>query len=482
MKKIFFIIVFSFFFSLIMTEAAVALPAPVVPKILTMKDAILLALRYNPSIQSQELQRVIDKFSLRVAENNFELQYALTASAQYSKSTSLNTATYSNGTTLTQSTTLNNALGTQFGVQLNAPSSEGSVHPGATFSISQPLMRGFGQEVNLASLRNAKDAEFLSRLTLKNTIEQTVTTIISDYRQAVLAANQLSILKLTLKNDQKTYHQLELEIKHGKKAPAEALQSKSAISQDLLNITQGENALAQAKQALLNDIGLSPQTPIIVSADINDTLIIPLLDESLKIGLANNYAYQGALIQQKQNKRNLVLAKDQLRPEVNVLLTQTQGGGDTPGAPATVDSFVNVNNGQQSVQLAVSVPIRDFQKQQGLLQAKIALEQQEVAMAQAHRNLETQVINAITNLKLLKQQIELAKQARDAAKRNVEIAKIKLKYGRVAMFEVNNLQGTLTSSELAVVSNQINYLNALSQLQLLLGTTLNTWDIQLRDH
>jgi len=105
-----------------------------------------------------------------------------------------------------------------------------------------------------------------------------------------------------------------------------------------------------------------------------------------------------------------------------------------------------------------------------------------VAMAQAHRNLETQVINAITNLKLLKQQIELAKQARDAAKRNVEIAKIKLKYGRVAMFEVNNLQGTLTSSELAVVSNQINYLNALSQLQLLLGTTLNTWDIQLRDH
>ena len=55
MKKIFFIIVFSFFFSLIMTEAAVALPAPGVPKILKMKDAILLALRYNPSIQSQDL-------------------------------------------------------------------------------------------------------------------------------------------------------------------------------------------------------------------------------------------------------------------------------------------------------------------------------------------------------------------------------------------------------------------------------------------
>lgn len=454
---------------------------PAIPKILTMKDAVLLSLRYNPSVQSQELQRTVDKFALRVAENNFELQYALTATAQYSKSVSNNVASYANGTTLSHTTTLNNAIGTQFSLQVNAPTVGGHLQPGVTANITQPLLQGFGTDVTLAPLRNARDNEYLSRLTLKNTVEQAVTTVISDYRQTVAAVNQLKILRLTLSNDQKTLHQLDLEIKGGKKAPAEALQSRAAISQDLLNIKQGENALAQAKQTLLNDIGLDPRTQIEVVARIEDMQCIPLVDQSLAIGLANNYAYQGAVLQQRENKRNLIVAKDQAKPQANILLSQTVGGGDIPGPSATLNSFVQANNGQQSAQLSIAVPIHDLPKQQAVLQAKVAIQQQEVAIAQARRNLETQVINAVTNLRLLKQQIELAKQARDLAKRNVELAKLKLNYGRVTMFEVTNLQNTLTSSELAVVSNQINYLNALSQLQLLLGTTLNSWDIHLRD-
>jgi len=57
-------------------------------KTLTLKDAIFLALRYNPNIQNLELGRITQKFNIREAENVFELQYALEGSLLISRSKS----------------------------------------------------------------------------------------------------------------------------------------------------------------------------------------------------------------------------------------------------------------------------------------------------------------------------------------------------------------------------------------------------------
>lgn len=463
---------------------APCLPIPDAPptqlaKQMSLQEAILLSLRYNPSVQSQALQRVVDKFSLRVAENTFELQYALTASGQYGRSVTNNIPIYSSGTLVTQTTSLKNRFGTQMSAQINnSTTTQGENGTNITLSVTQPLLQGLGPDVNLAGLRNAKDADYLSRLNVQNTLAQAVTTIIADYRQVVSSINQLAVLKMTLKNDEKTNHQLQLEIAHGKKAPAEAIQSNAAIAQDKLNIKQGENALAVAKQTLLNDIGLDPRMEIEVSADISiDDVSIPTIETSLQLGLANNFSYQSAMLMQKQNERNLLLAKDQARPSLNLTLSGTVGGGQG----LNLSNLNNNENSQQNVQLELSVPINNLPQKQAVLQARVAIEQQKVAIAQAKRNLETQIINSITNLRLLQQQIELAEQARDLARRNLEVAKIKLNYGRVAMFEVNNIQTSLTSAEMAVINNKINYLNAYSQLQFLLGTTTSVWGIDVRD-
>jgi len=50
-------------------------------KHLSLREAIMLALRYNPNIQNAELDRIIQRYQLRLAHNEFELQYALGASA-----------------------------------------------------------------------------------------------------------------------------------------------------------------------------------------------------------------------------------------------------------------------------------------------------------------------------------------------------------------------------------------------------------------
>lgn len=41
---------------------------------LSLREAILLALRYNPNIQNAELDRIVQYYQLRLANNEFELQ------------------------------------------------------------------------------------------------------------------------------------------------------------------------------------------------------------------------------------------------------------------------------------------------------------------------------------------------------------------------------------------------------------------------
>ena len=53
---------------------------------LTLRDAILLAMRSNPNVQSAELQRVIDRMNLAEAHWAYAVQYSVTGSVAYSRS------------------------------------------------------------------------------------------------------------------------------------------------------------------------------------------------------------------------------------------------------------------------------------------------------------------------------------------------------------------------------------------------------------
>ncbi|MBS0357688.1 MAG: hypothetical protein JSS53_00235, partial [Proteobacteria bacterium] len=84
-------------------------------KFLSLRDAVLLSLRYNPSIMTSEINRVVQKFNLRVAQNQFELQYALTGSVNFASSTVSGVRQPSSTTYgLNPSVQLQSHLGTQY--------------------------------------------------------------------------------------------------------------------------------------------------------------------------------------------------------------------------------------------------------------------------------------------------------------------------------------------------------------------------------
>lgn len=94
-------------------------------------------------------------------------------------------------------------------------------------------------------------------------------------------------------------------------------------------------------------------------------------------------------------------------------------------------------------------------------------------------SLKVQVLDRLRAVELGFRQVGVAQQARQLSEQNLAIAQEKLKLGRGSIFEIVNLQTSLLSAKNAELNAVINYLNALTQLDRVLGSTLETWQVTI---
>ncbi len=96
------------------------------------------------------------------------------------------------------------------------------------------------------------------------------------------------------------------------------------------------------------------------------------------------------------------------------------------------------------------------------------------------RALITTVTNTINAISSQSRQYQLAEKQVRLAERSYQLEKKKQQAGISSALDVNNTQNQLIQAQASLISAKIAYLNQLSALQRLLGTTLDEWQIKLR--
>jgi len=449
---------------------------------MSLRDAILLLLRYNPDVQGREIDRIVDRYALRVAQNEFELQYALTGSYAYSHSRVAGvTQPESQSAALLPSVTLLNGIGTQFTGSLDTTSNMHSVYPQATFSLNQPLLRGFGSEVTQTNLNNTYDQEVINQLALKDGIINDVVTVINAYRQYISANNQVLIQKQSLADAIKTYDNNAAKIKAGQLESGANVQQSSQIEQLRLALTSAINNAEQLKQTLLQNIGLDPAMNIQVpdNVDIGNPKA-PDTEKTIEYALKHNASYQEALIQFRITQRALTIAEDNLRWQLNFTASTTYGSSGGTGGDAGLDSLVNGRNSSQSLGLQLTVPINDLQTRSAVISAKLAVEKARINLAALKRALITNIRNQTRDIVSQIEQVKISIRSLALAEQSYELEKKKRLAGISSSLDVTNSQNQLINARVALINAKIGYLNAATALSATLGTTLNDWQIELR--
>ena len=462
-------------------------PRPV--HILTLKDAVLLAVRNNAQVEQAEIQRISDKFGLTVAEKQFQPKYTLTASNSFTNTTTNGHASYGETWGVSPKVSLENHYGTAFSLTSTNPMDNGTFNPSLVFKVIQPLIRGFGRPVVEAALNDAFDTQLINKLTFKQAIITAVQQVVNSYLSLVNATQGLVVDRKSLADYKRTVANDRAMIAAGRMAKTEIVQAKAQVATQESTIQSDINSINTGKNTLLDNLGLPPNTSITLPKvfdfkklmhEVTNGVPLPTPKLAQKTALAQNTTYQGAVIAIRNLRRNVMTAKDGRRWSLNLTASETVGGGSGGGQNAGFKSLTNGRDHVESAGLDLAIPIDDVAQQSTLISDKVILDKAIIGLRETKRTLIEQVESDFDSVTNARKTLALGISALKLQQQTVYISEQKQLAGQVSTFQVLSDQKDLASQEESVVDDQVGYLKSVVSLQTELGTALDPWGIKLR--
>ena len=447
---------------------------------LSLGDCIALALKENRTIRNAYLDRVVQRYDLRVAEDKFTPKLLVTPSVQTTGGDS-NGGRSANVTATTAAATLNELLPTGAALSLTPTLSYVTTEHSGTgrgygwnITLTQPLLKGGGIEVNTASVRTARLADQGYILSLKSVIIDTLTSVITNYRAYVQAIKALEISRQSLERSRDLVATNRELIAAGRMASFEIVQSEASVATNEFSLLSAENSVDAARLALLKAIDLDKNTRLV---PIPQTEIPPVpytSEEARNLAFANRPDYQQSLLSLETAKINLMTSENSTLWDLS--LTGGYSEAYTRGGLAGDTDLSGWNFG-----LKLTAPFFDLSVDQGYLAAGIGLKKQENNLHQQRENIEIEVRDVLRTAEMNLRQIKLATQARVLSEQKVEIEAEKLKAGRSTNFQMVSYQNDLVAAQNNELTAIVTYLNALTNLDRTLGVTLDRLGIELRE-
>jgi outer membrane protein TolC len=445
---------------------------------LTLADAVYLGLRDNRSIRSAYLQRIVEKFDLRLAEDSFTPRHTITSRHVTRRGHDDRQREHN----LTPKVELLNEWGTKFSLgwtqQLNRANQAGRQrNHGLGIEIVQPLLRGAGRDITTAPLRKARLSEARQQLALKATVAQAVSQIVSAYRELLRSQEQLRIAEAALTRSRRLLEDNKVLIAAGRMAQFESVQTEADLAGRELGVEEAANQLDASRKALLLLLALDLSTRLKAS-DVLETERLDIdRQQALQLALAQQPQYLQTLIDGEQAEIALRVAQDQRLWEVSLV----GGASQAHQSPAASENHHAGRSWGGYAGIELKIPLGDLSARRAVAGAQIALQDHALQLASARQLLEQQVGDGIRDMGTRWRQYEIAQRMRELSQRKLEIEREKLQMGRSSNFQVLSFEEDLRNSENAVLNAQIAYLNAQTKLDEQLGMTLQSWEIALND-
>ena len=464
-------------------DVSAAETTPSAPMELTLEDGIALALKNNRRLIQSSLDRAVQRFALKVAEDKFRPDARISTYRRF-ESEREGDGWRNAGTGVSYSVSMRIPTGGEFALT-NSVVSPASGNNGSgygstlTFSFTQPLLRGAGIAVNRASVRIARLREEINILVFKRTIEGVVASAVRAYRNLIRAQRRLKISARSLKRTRDLLAINQLLIETGRMAKLEVLQTEADVANRELSLIEAENAHDGARLALIDILDIDSQTQLRPTDALEITPVKPDFQSSLAQALEHRPDYLQALLRLESAEHQLLLAKNNRLWDLSLTLSADVAGERDGIGDAIAESLRGIDDGNHRAGLELSVPIGDLTRKQRLLGAKTALEQSRLGLAELRQSIEIAVRNAVRDVDVRLRQVDLARRARELAQRKLDTERGKLRLGLSTNFQMIIFEDDLVRAQEGDVNAAIAYLDALTRLDQTVGTTLRTWRIDV---
>jgi outer membrane protein TolC len=372
-------------------------------------------------------------------------------------------------------------------------------------TITQPLLRGFGFELNRRFIRIAQNSEKISGYVFQQQVTSTVSGVMRLYYDLVALNEDLRVKQETLVTAQRLLEDNQNKVDQGTLAPIEATRAQAQVAAAQQDEINSEGFVRQQELIMKNVLARNwSADPAVHDARIvpTDALAIdPLPAESpaeLVAGALNSRPeYQSARLQLANTEINLTGTRNQLKPELD-LVGSVQNSGLAGGAnngllPFPVGNYPGLNGNygsvleqilardypSYSVGLNLTLPVRNRIAQSDVARDEIQLHQTEIRLKQLENQIRVEVEDALIALQRSRASYEAAVQTRQLQEQSLEIEQEKFGVGLSTNFLVIQYQSYAAQARSAEVAALDAYAKARVQFERVTGAILNDHNVSI---
>jgi outer membrane protein TolC len=350
----------------------------------------------------------------------------------------------------------------------------------ASFTITQPLLRGFGTKATMTEANLAKMELRGAETSLRGRVDQIAAGVLDAYIEAQYARELVRVITDRISVAERLRTENDKRLQQGLMAPIDVMQAESTKASAEIELVRAQSFQTEAENRLRELIF----PDFVAAADTRFHLVDPLgeitLTESLpalrNLALERSAEYQ--LAQQKVDSEKLRVryARNQFLPRVD-LQASVGYNGLGPDFGGSFSDFSKRSQPDTTVGVIASVPITFAQERARLRQALLELRSAEMELKQSGNHLVTQVHTAYTRVMSAQQRAASATHAVTAAEAALDAETKRLTNGLTTSFNVLRLQDELAQARVNRLEAVAEGHKALAVLWGLVGTLLERHQI-----
>lgn len=446
------------------------------PLKITIEEAVLQTLENNRALKVERLTPAIRRTQEEQAKALFDpvITAGVSQSHQKTENGLSETKTSSTGTEAGISKFF--PTGTTTGIDLATDRTGKEYSARAGLSVTQALLKGFGVDVNLATLRQAELDTLSSKYELRGFAESLVAQLESAYWDYALSERRLKIFTDSLKLAEQQLSETNERVKIGKLAETELAAAQAEVALRRQDLIDARSALAKAQLLLLRLLSPPGKDPwnrevLLQTEPAIPDIVLDDVESHSKVALLMRPDLNQAKLDFRRGELEIVKTKNGLLPKLDLFINL----GKTGYAESFNSSVSNVSSGGSydfSAGLSFEFPPHNRSASASHRRAVLSNKQAQEAIENLMQTVQVDVRGAYIEVLRAKEQVSATAATRGLQEEKLRAETEKFRVGKSTAFLVAQAQRDLVASQVSEIQAVVNYLKSLVELYRFDGTLL----------
>jgi outer membrane protein len=375
------------------------------------------------------------------------------------------------------------------------------------FTITQPLLRGFGIELNRRFIRIAKNDQRIADMVFRQQVIDTVAGIARLYTDLVSLNEDVKVKREALRLAQRLYEDNRHKVEQGEQAPIEVTRAQAQVASNQQALISAEGLVQQqelvvktaiTRGGLANPAIRAAQIIPTDSVTVPETEVVRPVDDLIAEALHDRPDLAQAGIQVENSQISLKGSLNALRPELDVVGTVQNGGlsGNinpvgaalTPGGTfyaggygTALGQIFKNNFPTYAVGVQLNLPLRNRVAQADAVRDELQVRQTQVRRQQFEDQVRLEVADAYVAAQQARAAYEAAIESRALQQQSVKVEQETFNVGLATNYMVIQYQTYLAQAQSTEVSAKGAYAKAMIALDRATARTLEANEVSIQE-